>query len=119
MIGAAPNWVDWDALWHGPVHAVIGRNHHEVIGSYGCAAACFQAAIWPNDIYPARLVNFSGGKGTGPNSARIAIKQNLFAQERLAPCQTTIGGPEGEDRGFEAVVDGNDHRAVGLHYRLS
>src|SRR5437588_157211 len=93
---------------------VVSGSHVSVIGPASCSAA-----IRPDDVHSARLVNFSGGKGRSTNSAGMTVIEYLCSKNRLGPGLTTIGGPDREDRGFKAIVYRHDDRTIGLHDGLS
>ncbi len=40
-------------------------------------------------------------------------------RDRAVPARPTIGGGKGQQRAFAGILDGNNHRAIGLNQRLA
>src|SRR5947209_2782824 len=81
QISRTAKGLGWDALWQGPVDAIGGGNQHEIIGAYGCTAGGFKAAVIPDDVHSARLVNLSSWERPIANTTGITVKEDLCSKD--------------------------------------
>src|SRR5205085_8739298 len=93
VINAAADGTDGDTLHGGPVHA-IGRGTHYDVAS---ATICFKAAIGPDDVDLARLVDFSGGKRATAIGRLLDVVGYVRDDHGIVPTRPTVGRGVGID----------------------